>query len=77
MGDFVFGERLGVYMRQYGQIVSVTREDELGEGRFELMLDCDAFDSIPNSLEIGGRNYPVESVTRWVTSPLLSRKESS
>lgn len=54
--DVVLGDHLGVYLMQYRQLVSVTPEYELAELGFELMLDHEAFDSIPSSLEIRGRN---------------------
>lgn len=44
---------------QYGQLVSVIPEYETGEWVFELMIDREAFTIIPNSLETGGKNYPV------------------
>lgn len=38
---------------------SVTPEYEMGEMEFELILDREAFTSIHNNLDIGGKNYTV------------------
>lgn len=54
----ILGEHLRVYLMQYGQLVSVTPEYETAEWDFELILDRESFNSIPNRLKIGAKVIP-------------------
>lgn len=44
---------------QYWQLVNASPEYKTSEWGFELMLEREAFTSIPNSLKIGGKKFTV------------------
>lgn len=75
------GELMAAYLAQFRQILSAY-PGALNEGRsFEMMLDCSAFNRVPNSLDVVGLKIPDfvtgldRSVERLVNSPLLVREE--
>ena len=57
---YVNGETVGAFLLTYGDIVGVSPDYRRGEWRFELMLDIEAFNSIPNCMDIGDkRQVPI------------------
>ena len=52
---YVDGETIGAFLMTFGNIVGVSPDSKRGEWKFELMLDIDAFNSIPNCMDIGDK----------------------
>lgn len=48
-----------VYLSQYGQVLDTTSDFMNAGWSFNIMLDCEAFISVPNCLDVGGQKIPV------------------
>lgn len=53
-----------VYLAQYGKVLDTTSDFMNVGGSFDIMLDCQAFISVSNCLDVGGQKIPV-IVTSW------------
>ena len=59
VSSFLRDANLAAFMLQFGDIILATYDEMRGEWRFDIMLDCKTFYSIPNWLDLEGRRLPV------------------